>query len=192
MDFRALPQFNLSESSPTAHFFLDLDIADFHRAARHVSTLPFVDGAEREDWDERVLDGQGTRAAAHTLLARLAAEHGVPVKLMLGIYEINEVNTPAAGAVLRRFGMTEVLDADCHLAYDGERLLLTPGVSLDDRNFLHEDPITPDLIGAYKLVVYQRFLWDWTLARGLEIGTVWEVRQACVASLAEASRAVRA
>ncbi|MBB4638673.1 hypothetical protein [Longimicrobium terrae] len=190
MDFRALPQFNLSESSPTAHLFLDLDIADFHRAARHVSTLPFVDGTEREDWEERVLDGQGTRAAAHALVARLAAEHGVPVELMLGVYEMNEANTPAADDVLRRFGMTAVLDADCHLRYGGERLLLTPGVSVENRVFLHEAPISPDQIGAYKLVVYQRFLWDWTLARGLELGRAWEVRQACVAALAEASRSV--
>lgn len=190
MDFRALPQFRLSESSETARLFLDLDIVDFHRAARHVSTLPFVDGAERDDWAERVLDGQGTRAAAHALLARPAAEHGVPVQLMLGVYELNEANTPAAGDVLRRFGMTEVLDADCHLAYGGERLLLTPGVSVDDRAFLHEEPITPGQIGAHKRTVYQRHLWDWAVARGMTTGEAWEVRQACVAALADASRGV--
>lgn len=192
MDFRALPRFNLSESSTTAHRFLDLGIADFHRAARHVSTLPFVDGAERDDWAERVLDGQGTRAAGHALLAQLAAEHGVPVRLMLGVYEINEANTPAAGDVPRRFGMMAVLDADCHLSYGGERLLLTPGVSMEHRVLLHEEPTTPEQIGAYKLAVYQRHLWDWCLARNVTIGAAWEVRQACVAALAEASRAVRA
>ena len=192
MDFRSLPQLRLSESSGTARLFLDLDIADFHRAARRVSALPFVDGAERRDWDERVPDGQGTRAAGHALIARLAAEHGMPVQLMLGIYEMNDANTPKVAGMLRHFVLPAVMDADCHLRYDGKRLLLTPGVCIEKRTFLHEEPITPKQIGAYKLAVYQRHLWDWALARDMTVGAAWEARQACVAALAEASRGTRA
>ncbi|HEX8390906.1 MAG TPA: hypothetical protein VF665_01010 [Longimicrobium sp.] len=183
---RSLPNFRLSESSPTAHLFLDIEIGDYHRAARHVSMLDWVDGAEREEWEERVMDGRGTRAARHALLAKLAAEHGVAVQLMLGIYEMNEANTPGAGKVLRRFGLTEVLDADCHLRYGGERFLFTPGPRMEERVFLEERRIEPDHIGAYKLAIYQRHLWNWALARNLEIGAAWEARQACIAALAPA------
>ncbi|HEX8694096.1 MAG TPA: hypothetical protein VF746_16870 [Longimicrobium sp.] len=188
MNLLALPNFRLSPSSPTARAFLRRGLDDFHRAARHVWLLPTVHSAERPDFRRLLLAGRGTPAAKHALLAALAAEHGVPVRLVLAVYEMDEENTPGVGEVLRRHGLDAVLDAGCHLLYEGRRISLTRDEGTLDRIvFLHEEPIAPEHIAAYKLAVYQRLLWDWMQPRGLTIGQAWEVREECLAALERAS-----
>ncbi|HYW09058.1 MAG TPA: hypothetical protein VE913_19010, partial [Longimicrobium sp.] len=75
--------------------------------------------------------------------------------------------------------LSSVLDADCFLSHGGGDLDLT-GVEMGTPQFVHREPITPLEIGAHRLAVYHRFLWDWTQARGWEMGAALEVRRKCV------------
>jgi len=53
-------------------------------------------------------EGRGTCTTKHALLAELATEQRLPVALVLGIYLMNERNTPSVGSVLARHGLTEI------------------------------------------------------------------------------------
>jgi hypothetical protein len=186
------PNFRLSASSPAARGFLRRGLTDFHRALRYVDGLRSTFGPWRADDYRRVLpSGGGSDAARHALLAALAREHNAPVSLVLGIYEIDEFNTPGAGPVLRSAGVDSALDADCFLSYEGRTLDLAreraPAQSI---RFIHTETILPDHVGEYRLAVYHRHLWEWAQARGLGIGRAWEIRQQCME--ARASRGTEA
>ena len=52
--------------------------------------------------------------------------------------------------------------------------------------FVHEEPITPDRIGSYKIALHRRFLAEWiprSGAAGRTLDDVWRIREACIAAL---------
>jgi hypothetical protein len=48
---------------------------------------------------------RGPCSTKHALLKALADEQGLPIRLMLGIYEMNARNTPGIGRVLEEHHM---------------------------------------------------------------------------------------
>lgn len=49
----------------------------------------------------------------------------MPVRLMIGIYLMNEDNTPGVGKVLERYGLKEIPEAHCYLRFEGQYLDFT-------------------------------------------------------------------
>ncbi|MEO8071760.1 MAG: hypothetical protein ABI686_00790 [Acidobacteriota bacterium] len=56
--------------------------------------MPYGRNSNRADFNLVLKENRGMCATKHALLAALAAEHNQPVFLTLGIYEMNEGNTP--------------------------------------------------------------------------------------------------
>lgn len=88
--------------------------------------------------------------------------------LTLGIYDMNERNTLGVGGVLTRYGLASIPEAHCYLTYRGLRIDITrlradsaePIVQL-----LHEEPISPEQIGDYKVTLHRQYLQDWVVLR---------------------------
>lgn len=188
MNFLALPNFRLSPHSAIAREFLRHGATDFHRAVRHVWLLPYARTTPRNDYLRVLRQGRGTCSTKHALVAALAHEHGAPVRLVLGIYEMDAANTPGIGDVLARHGLASILEAHCYLVHEGERIDLTRGDDgWGEMRFIHEETIRPEQIGEYKLVVYQRHLWEWALAHDMSPGLAWSIREECIAALSRAA-----
>jgi len=164
-------------------------VGDFAGAARHLLKLPYGRIADRSRFWLVLEEGRGTCTTKHALLAALAREQEIDVQLMLGIYEMSERNTPGVGPVLDAHGLQSIPEAHCFLRHQGERIDITgvpAGAEPIDR-FLHEEPITLEQIGAYKIEVHRRFLAEWIrcseAARGPSLDEVWRIREACIAAL---------
>jgi hypothetical protein len=191
-DIDLLPSFPLTAAGPVTSFFLPLGIRDFRGAARHVWRLPYGRIADRSKLSLVLTEGRGTCTTKHALLAELAAEHGVDVGLTLGIFAMDERNTPGVGAVLDAHHLACIPEAHCYLTHAGTRIDITRDVAgaapID--TFLHEERITPAQIGDYKIALHRRFLADW-LARspaggGRSLDDIWRIREQCIAALGEA------
>ena len=77
-------------------------------------SLPYGRNSDRSDWRLILKEGRGTCSTKHALLADLAREnlrHVVPV---LGVYDVDEGNTPGIGTVLERHGIPCVPEAHCY------------------------------------------------------------------------------
>lgn len=187
----------LSGDGPITSRFRAAGIDDFGGAARHLLTLPYGRIADRARFWLVLEEGRGTCTSKHALLAALAREQGIDVQLMLGIYEMSERNTPGVGAVLSAHGLACIPEAHCYLRYRDDRIDITgvpAGAEPIDR-FLHEEPISVDQIGAYKIEMHRRFLASWITrsqaGRGRGLDDVWRIREACIAALSAPEPAAR-
>jgi hypothetical protein len=179
----------LTADGPITRLFRAVGAHDFAGAALHVLGLPYGRITDRSRFWLVLEEGRGTCTTKHATLAELAREQGIRVQLMLGIYEMSEQNTPGVGRVLAAHGLTCIPEAHCYLRSDGERIDMTgvPAGAVPIERFLHEEPITVDQIGTYKIEVHRRFLRDWIprteAARGRSLDDVWQIRETCIAAL---------
>ena len=190
MSVERLPDFALDATQPLGGRFASLGIRAYRDAARHVHLLPYDRNSDRSDWRLVLSEGRGTCSTKHALLAELARENGRRVALVLGLYEMDEANTPGVGAVLKPHGLRSVPEAHCYLAYEGARVDLTRQVGGEGQiqQFLHEEEIEPYQIGEYKIEAHKRFVRRWAEERGLDPVHLWRVREECIAALADESQ----
>lgn len=181
-----LPDFPLDERTDLGGRFAALGLRGYHDAARYVWRLPYGRTADRSDYRLVLEEGRGTCSTKHALLAGLARDHGRPVNLVLGIYEMDGDNTPGVGPVLRRHGLGAVPEAHCYLAHRGAGIDLTHNdrVAEPTVSFLWVEKIEPDQIGGYKVERHRRFVRGWAEERGLDFEFVWRVREECIVALA--------
>jgi hypothetical protein len=192
MSIGRLPDFALDDSPPLGARFAALGILDYRGAARHVRSLPYGRNSDRSDWMLVLNEGRGTCSTKHALLAELARENGRRVALMLGVYEMDEANTPGVGAVLKHDGLRCIPEAHCYLAYEGARVdVARQGEGGQIQRFLHEEEIEPCQIGDYKVAAHKEFVRRWAEERGLDPGHVWRAREECIAALANPSQSNR-
>lgn len=104
---------------------------------------------------------------------------------MLGIYEMDEENTPGVGATLQESGFPCIPEAHCYLMSGGQRVDFTRKVhaSIAISRFLLEEELAPEDIGSYKVERHRAFVGTWARARGLNAEHVWQVREACIRAL---------
>jgi hypothetical protein len=181
----SLPDFPLS-GGELGHRFVAMGLGTYHAAAHHVWSLPYGRNTDRADYRLVLEEGRGTCSTKHALLAALAREHGRPVELALGIYEMDGENTPGIGGTLDRHGLDLIPEAHCYLIHDGRRADLTrrEGSGEQITAFLHEERIEPHQIGGHKVELHREFVRRWAEERGLDPGHVWQAREDCIAALA--------
>ena len=182
-----LPGFVLDAGRPLGRKFAALGLGGYREAARYVRSLPYGRNSDRADWRLVLAEGRGTCSTKHALLAELARENGRRVSLVLGVYEMDESNTPGVRAVLEKHDLPSVPEAHCYLAHRGTRVDVTreAGAAEPIAGLLHAEEIEPDQIGAYKVEVHRGFVGRWAEERGLDPERVWRVREECIAALAE-------
>jgi hypothetical protein len=179
----------LANDGPMTRLFRDVGVDDFSGAARYLLNLPYGRITERSRFWLVLTEGRGTCSTKHALLAELAREQSIDVQLILGIYEMNERNTPGVGQVLSKYGMDVIPEAHCYLRSDGGRIDVT-GVAAGAEpieRFVHEEPITVEQIGEYKNRVHREFLKEWASGKEelnrFSSDDLWRIREECIAAL---------
>jgi hypothetical protein len=181
-----LPSFALEPCTGLSAQFIVHRKRDYHAAARYVQRLPYGRNSDRSDYELVLAERRGTCSTKHALLAALAREHDSPVELRLGVYELNSENTPGVDLVLRRHGLYGVPEAHCYLAYRGARVDFTRAEPTEPvGEFLHEENIEPEEIGAYKVELHRGFVREWALQWNLDFEQVWRIREECILALSE-------
>ena len=179
----------LASDGPVTRLFRTVGIRDFGAAAHHIWELPYGRIADRNQLGLVLSEGRGTCSTKHALLAELAREQNISVQLTLGIYEMSERNTPGVGQVLNKYGLSYIPEAHCYLRYRGDRIDVT-GVAAGPepiQDFLYEESIVVEQIGAYKNDLHKRFLRDWIsrteAMEGRNLEEVWRIREECITAL---------
>ncbi|HVA80534.1 MAG TPA: hypothetical protein VNF29_06385 [Candidatus Binataceae bacterium] len=191
--WNALPDAALAGPGEVTAAFAGAGVRDFRAAARYINALPYGRNTSRTDPLIVMRERRGTCSTKHALLARLAVENRLEVALVIGIYKMTERNTPGVGGVLAANGIESIPEAHCYLRYRGDRIDVTREIAGGPEEpiarFLHEEDISPEQIGDYKVALHQRWMREWIAApaapRGLGFDELWKIREACIAALGQ-------
>lgn len=157
----------------------------------YVKALPYGRNAKRDDFSLVLKEEQGTCSSKHAFLKKVAhLNHINNVKLIMGIYKMNHLNTTKIGNTMLENGLDYIPEAHCYLMINNRRYDLTsPNASIhhliDD--VLEEKEIEPEQVNIFKVNYHKDFIKKW-IAKGatdLSFERVWAIREACISKLGE-------
>jgi hypothetical protein len=194
LSWDALDPLPLKPSGPITAAFSDLAKTDLRSAAHYVCGLPYGRNSDPVEPLIVLSEQRGTCSTKHALFRRLAVEQGFNLRLILGLYEMTESNTPGVGPVLHGYGLHRLLEAHCYLRTTDKCIDLTRSLTANRRGepiekFLHEEEIDPEQITHYKIGVHKKFLRKWVAGQpGLHefsLDEIWRIREECITRLGQ-------
>ncbi|RZJ64850.1 MAG: hypothetical protein EOO45_17765 [Flavobacterium sp.] len=187
-----LPDFKIADSGEISQAFAERGIATFRDAYNFVKLLPYGRNEDKSVLTKVFTDGRGTCSTKHALLKLLADENGQgAIKLMMGIFRMNGVNTPLIAEVLLRSGLEYIPEAHNYLTFHGVRYDFTSAQSkLSDfeSELLEETDMLPEQIGDYKVRLHKNYLKQWLVSNkniNLSLDELWAIREECIACLSK-------
>jgi hypothetical protein len=124
-------------------------------------------------------------------LAALVLENGFQkLKLIIGIYQMNEKNTPGVGEVLEKSTLAFIPEAHTYLVFGNEKIEITREIEMEESPFvslLLEKEIQPNQIGEFKVKLHRDFLGKWILENevGYSLDEIWKIREDCIYALSQ-------
>lgn len=167
--------------------FTRLGIHDFRAAAAYVAGLRYGRNTDRGAALAVLSEQRGTCSTKHALLHRLAIEQEIDVPLMLAIYLMDARNTPGVRDVLKKYGIAGIPEAHCYIRCRGKRVDATSRAGHRVLTLVHEEEISPEQIGNYKVNLHRRFLRHWAEETALSytygMEELWQIREECISAL---------
>ena len=182
--YTSLPNKSLEQDSEMANLLREFGCNSFHQACDLVWKIPYGRNSDRQNLKLVLSENVGTCSTKHALLKLLSNELDIDVELVLGIYAMNEANTPGVESVLADSNMKYLPEAHCYLSYGGARIDLTnhkSGSWREISEFFMERKIRPADIGETKKSLHRQFLAERYGEKNLE--RIWNVRERCISAL---------
>ena len=154
----------------------------------YTKKVPYGRNANREDLSLILKEHKGTCSSKHAFLKEIANQNSIAnVKLIIGIYKMNESNT-RIGTILSKNNISFIPEAHCYLKINDERVdCTTPSSNFDKikNDLLEEIEIEPFQVGAFKIDYHQNFIKSWLSKTNSEItfDQIWAIREQCIAFL---------
>jgi len=182
--YSSLPNKNIERKSELTIQFCELGCNSYHDACEYVWKLPYGRTSESSNWKLVLTENTGTCSTKHAVLKTLADEMDLNIELKLGIYPMNESNTPGVGSILAASNLESIPEAHCYLSYNGNRVDLTrfgPEAEMPISEFLYERSIDPNDIGKGKRQLHKQHMLD---QFGSEVAErIWNIREQCINAL---------
>lgn len=161
------------------------DLIDFIRQ------LPYGRNLNREDLSLVIKENKGTCSSKHAFLKKVADLNNVKnVKLILGIYKMNYLNTPKIGSLITDNGLEYIPEAHCYLKLNNQRIDITNNNSNFDNiknDILVEVEIAPEQVNTFKVEYHKVYLNNWIKENQISIDfeRIWQIREQCIKELEE-------
>jgi len=185
-----LPPVPLRPAASVTAAFTQAGALDYRSAAQYVSRLPYRRNRDASNVLAVHEEQCGTCSSKHAILRRLALEQGLDVSLVLGVFEMTSVNTPAVRPVLEKHGLSALPEAHCYLRTSANRVDATRDTGASTPRWLTlfcEEEITAEQIGEYKTRLHRNFLTRWIAQSGAagsrNLNEIWEIREECIRAL---------
>jgi hypothetical protein len=157
--------FSINAGGTISQCFLERGITDFKGAAGFIQSLPYGRNKDKTDLATVFTDGCGTCSTKHALLKQLAIENDIDgVQLILCIYKMGEINSPAVRYVLQKYGLAYVPEAHNYLRINGDILDITRrGWSIGpfQEDIISEIEILPDQVTDFKVGYHKQVISNW-------------------------------
>ena len=181
------PDFEIKSTGRISKGFVDRNVSTFKQATLFVRKLPYGRNADKNDLTSVFADNCGTCSTKHALLKQLADENDFKeLKLKVGLFKMNEKNTPKISTTLKLNNLEYIPEAHCYLKYndfifDYTKLNSKPSDFIDD--LIEEIEISPDQITDYKVKYHKNYLVTWLDKKeqiNLTLNDIWKIREQCI------------
>jgi hypothetical protein len=187
-----MTNFAIQTKGPISKAFLDRNVRDFASAAGFISELSYRRNANKDDLTTIFSDNCGTCSTKHAALKQLANENRIGnIKLMMSMFRMNRINTPAIAQVLQEHSLEYIPEAHNYLLA-GNVLLDCTKPSFNANNFLddiiEEMEIETHRINEFKISYHKEFLRKWLKEQphlNLSFEELWDIREECINALSE-------
>jgi len=154
-----------------------------------VQQLPYGRNANRRDFSLILTENKGTCSSKHALLKKVADLNKFEdVKLILGIYKMNDLNTPGIDSTLKVAGLDYLPEAHCYLKLNNQRIDITNRQANFENiasDILEEREIDAEKVNTFKIEYHQQFLKKWLAENDLQLNfdELWSLRESCIQQL---------
>lgn len=179
----------LTSHDPITQELVALQVDTWTKALEYIQSLPYGRNANRKDYDLVLQEKKGTCSSKHALLKAIADLNQIPnVKLILGLYKMNEANTPNIGKEISKAQLAYIPEAHCYLQMNGKRMDVTSShseFSKIEKDILLEKEILPEQVADFKVDFHRNYLKNWIAENNIpySFDEIWAMREACIKNL---------
>lgn len=176
-----------AEKGELSNACVDRGIISFLSLIEWVEQLPYKRNTDRANYAVVLDEECGVCSTKNALIKAVAIENGWDhIHLFLGIFLMSEKTNPGVGKVLDSHQLTVIPEAHTYLKINGIVKDVT-GLRTGAESFLNtlqiEIEISPNQIGDFKIEWHKNFLQQYQVKTAFATEKLWEIRQACIASL---------
>jgi len=164
---------------------------NFEELIDKVKNLPYGRNANRHDFSLVLSENKGTCSSKHAFLKDFADKNEIEnVKLYIGIFKMNEVNTPKLGDLLTKNNINYIPEAHCYLKINQIPVDATTSDSFYDKikqDIMEEIEILPNQVSDFKVEYHKAFLKKWIKETNQNntFKEIWRIREECILKLSE-------
>jgi hypothetical protein len=164
---------------------------NFETLIEKVKNIPYGRNANRYDFSLVLSENKGTCSSKHAFLKDFADNNGIEnVKLFIGIFKMNEANTPKLGNLLSNNNIEYIPEAHCYLKINQVPVDITTVDSFYDKikqDIIEEIEITPNQVCDFKVEYHKAFLKKWINETNQNniFEEIWDIREQCILKLSE-------
>lgn len=179
----------LSNANPLSQLAISKGLNTWVELSSYIENLPYGRNENRSDFALVLKEERGTCSSKHALLKSIAMENGLSeVRLILGIYKMNERNTIGIDSVLNSANLEYIPEAHCYLKIGDEYSDFTSpqaNITLVRQDILLEQEISPEQVVEFKVLFHREYLKKWIEQEGIPCSfeELWSIRERCIAAL---------
>lgn len=165
------------------------NIANWSELLAHVKRIPYGRNENRNDFSLVFKENKGTCSSKHALVKTIADLNQMQdIKLILGIYKMNHLNTPKISDTLLNHNLDYIPEAHCYLKINNLRVDVThtnSDVSKLESDIVNELEIETNQVIDFKIIYHQQYLKDWLKREGISLSfeQLWKIREECIKKL---------
>lgn len=183
------PNYKLHSNDSLSLLIKHDNIENWQDLTTRIKALPYGRNENRKDFSLVWTEQKGTCSSKHAFLKYVANLNAIPnVKLILGMYKMNHLNTPKIGDVLTKQSLDYIPEAHCYLKTNGEFVDYTSSSSDFNRiknDILLEKEIEPHQVAEFKVDFHKAYLRNWIKTNDIifSFDDIWKIRELCIANL---------
>lgn len=187
----SLSNLKITSNKPLSLLCLSLGLTTFKDVCNHVKKMPYGRNSSKSDFSLVILEQKGTCSTKHGFLSQVAIENDLKqIKLLIGIYKMNHLNTTGIGTILLKHHLDYIPEAHTYLKVKTQRFdftSLNSKTSAFEDSLLHEEFITPKQIGDYKQKLHKQFIKRWIHNHAIQYSSdeLWDIREQCIFKLSQ-------
>ena len=182
---------NLNSKDDLTILVNEKGIQNWEQLMNFVKNIPYGRNANRTDLSLIIKENKGSCSSKHAFLAKIADLNNIrEVKLILGIYKMNNSNTPGIGDELVNNSIEHIPEAHCYLKINENYVDLTTADSdflKLKSDILEEIEIEPEQVADFKVNFHRNYLKKWieTSNQKMTFDEIWKIREQCIKNLSK-------